>query len=255
VLAAALGRLLRRERRRCSYLILFLPETIGAVYYLHKHLPELKKKLLAGFVLSCVGDERAYSYLPSRYGNTLADRVLLHVLKTHHPEFIRYSYLDRASDERQYGAPGADLPVIPFARSLYRRYPEYHTSLDDLSLITPKGLQDSFNTLHMCLNMLEHNDTYRGVYPCEPRLDKHGLYPTTSIKGGYGRQVTTLIDFHAYCDGRLDLLDIAEKIGASVEECRQAAEKLLGAGVIERLADSEKTRAVPLRNGPFCRHG
>ncbi|MDR0466486.1 MAG: DUF4910 domain-containing protein, partial [Deltaproteobacteria bacterium] len=45
VLATAMGRLLRRERRRCSYLILVLPETIGAIYYLSRHLPELKKRL------------------------------------------------------------------------------------------------------------------------------------------------------------------------------------------------------------------
>jgi len=127
--------------------------------------------------------------------------------------------------------------VIPFARSLYRHFPEYHTSLDDLSLITPRGLQGSFDTLCMCLDILEYNDKYRSVYPCEPKLDKHGLYPTTSVKGGYGRQVTTLIDFLAYCDGRLDLMDIAERIGVPAEECRQAAEKLLGAGVIERMPD------------------
>jgi aminopeptidase-like protein len=235
VLAAALGRRLRREKRRHSYLILFLPETIGAIYYLYKHLPELKKEVLAGFVLSCVGDERAYSYLPSRYGDTLADRVLLHVLKTHQPGFRRYSYLDRASDERQYNAPGADLPVIPFARSLYRYFPEYHTSLDDLSLITPKGLQDSFNTICTCLNILEYNDKYRCLYPCEPRLDKHGLYPTTSMKGAYSQYVTRIIDFLAHCDGRLDLIDIAERIGAPAEQCWLAAEKLLGAGVIERV--------------------
>ena len=235
VLATALGRWLRRERRRYSYLILFLPETIGAIYYLHSHLPELKKNLLAGFVLSCVGDERDYSYLPSRCGDTMADRVLLHVLKSHHPEFTRYSYLDRASDERQYNAPGADLPVIPFARSLYRHFPEYHTSLDDLSLITPKGLQDSFDTLSTCLNILEHNDRYRSVYPCEPRLDKHGLYPTTSIKGGYSQYVANTIDFLAYCDGRLDLIDIAEHISVPAERCCLVAEKLLEAGVIERI--------------------
>jgi aminopeptidase-like protein len=235
VLAAALGRRLRRERRRYSYRILFLPETLGSVYYLYKHLPELRKNLIAGFVLSCVGDERDYSYLPSRYGDTLADRALLHVLQSRHPGFTRYTYLDRASDERQYGAPGADLPVIPFARSLYRHFPEYHTSLDDLSLITSRGLQDSFDTMLTCLNILEYNDRYRSVYPCEPRLDKHGLYPTTSIKGGYGRHVTTMIDFLAHCDGRLDLIEIAERIGVPAEQCHQAAEKLLGAGVIERM--------------------
>lgn len=235
VLAAALAGERRKKRRRFSYLVLFLPETIGAIYYLSRHLEELRARVVAGFVLSCAGDDRCYSYLPSRTGGTLADKVLLHVLQNRHPGFTRYTFLDRASDERQYNAPGADLPVIPFARSLYRRYPEYHTSLDDLSVISPRGLQGSFDTLRACLDILEGNYRYRCVHPCEPRLDRHGLYPSLSIKEGYGREVDTLIDFLAYCDGAADLLDIAEKIGVPAEQCLPAAERAFRAGVVERV--------------------
>ncbi len=236
ILAAALARGIAEKPRRFSYRILFLPETIGAIYYLSRHLAELKAKVVAGFVLSCCGDDRAYSYLPSRAGDTLADRVLLHVLQHRHPDFARYSFLDRASDERQYNAPGADLPVIPFARSLYRRYPEYHTSLDDLSVISPQGLQGSYDTLAACLDILEGNYRYRCKYPCEPRLGKHGLYPSVSMKGRY-EGVEAIIDFLAYCDGKADLIEIAEKIRIPAEQCLATAEKVLRAGVVERLED------------------
>ena len=237
VLATALARRLASRRRRLSYRILFIPETIGAIYYLSRHLEELRARVIAGFVLSCAGDDRTFSYLPSRRGDTLADMVLLHALKTRCPNFTRYTYLDRASDERHYNAPGADLPVIPFARSLYRHYPEYHCSLDDLSLISPQGLQGSFEVMSACLDILENNDRYRLVHPCEPKLDKHGLYPSLSVKSGYGRGVTTLIDFLAYCDGNLDLLGIAEAIGTPAEECLEVARRALNAGVVERLED------------------
>lgn len=232
-LQTALGRWIREQPRRYSYLLLYLPETIGSIYYLSRHLPQLQRTVKAGFVLSCCGDDREWSYLPSREGSTLSDRVLLHVLENAHPDFKRYTFLDRASDERQYQSPGVDLPVIPFARSLYRRYPEYHTSLDDLHVVSPHGLQHSFDTLTTCLELLEENRIYRNTCLCEPQLGKRGLYPTTSIKGGYDDTVDIIINFLAYCDGKSDLLDIAQRIGVPAWRCLPQVRKLVEAGLLE----------------------
>ena len=232
-LQTALGRWIKEQPRRYSYLLLYLPETIGSIYYLSRHLPQLQRTVKAGFVLSCCGDDREWSYLPSREGSTLSDRVLLHVLENAHPDFKRYTFLDRASDERQYQSPGVDLPVIPFARSLYRRYPEYHTSLDDLHVVSPHGLQHSFDTLSACLELLEENRVYRNTCLCEPQLGKRGLYPTTSIKGGYDDTVDIIINFLAHCDGKSDLLDIARRIGVPAWRCLPQVRKLVEAGLLE----------------------
>ncbi len=233
VLQTALGRMLSARDRKKSYLLLFIPETIGAIYYLSRNLERLQKTVVAGFVLSCCGDDRGFSYLPSRKGNSLSDRVLLNVLKNHHPGFARYTFLDRASDERQYQSPGVDIPVIPFSRSLYRHYPEYHTSLDDLSVISPAGLQRSFDALSLCFDILEGNHIYMNTCLCEPRLGKRGLYPELSIKGGYSESVDMIIDFLIYCDGENDLLQIADIIGAPAEECLRVARKLMENGLLK----------------------
>lgn len=126
--------------RRYTYRIIFIPETIGSITYLSQNLEHLKKRVIAGFNISCVGDNRTFSYVASRYGNTLADKVAKNVLRFYYPEYKEYSFLKRGSDERQYNAPGVDLLVCAICRSKYGEYPEYHTSKDNLDFISPEGL-------------------------------------------------------------------------------------------------------------------
>jgi len=236
VVTAALGRWLKQlPNRRLSYRLLFLPETLGAIVYLSRHLEALRRDVVAGFIMTCIGDERAWSFLPSRRGDTLADRVALHVLNRRVGGFNRYSFLDRGSDERQYCSPGVDLPVVSIMRSKYGTYPEYHTSLDDLSLVTPTGLQQSFELFQSCLATLEANRRYRARQSCEPQLGRRGLYPTLSQRGSAG-SVRTMMNLLAYADGAQDLIAIADQIGADALDCAEIARRLVAASVLDEMA-------------------
>ena len=96
-----LGKWLRElPTRRYTYRIIFIPETIGSIAYLSKNLDHLRQHVIAGFNVVCIGDDRCYSYLASRSGNTLSDQIALHVLKHIAPDFKKYDYLGRGSDER-----------------------------------------------------------------------------------------------------------------------------------------------------------
>ena len=232
VLVTWLAKWLKSLDRKLSYRIVIVPETIGSIAYLSRNLAQMKERIIAGFVLTCVGDDRAYSYLETRKGNTLTDRVMKNVLGFAHPEYKTYSFLDRGSDERQYNAPGVDLPVCDFCRSKYGEYPEYHTSADDMSLISPEGLQGSLDVMKQVILALEYNHYYCVTCLCEPQLGKRGLYPTESRKGIY-EEVKKLTNLIAYADGGTDLIGISSRIGVPVEELIPHVDKLCEAGLLE----------------------
>ncbi len=236
IVTAALARSLAAQTdRRYGIRIVFIPETIGSIVYLSCHLDHLKKNVIAGFNITCTGDERAWSYLPSRRGDTLADRVAQHVLDHEHPEYVRYSYLDRGSDERQYCSPGVDLPVASVMRSKYGAYPEYHTSDDDLSVITPDGLAGSYEALRRCIECIEINDTYRTQVLGEPQLGRRGLISNLGLgpakMGDFRRRLSNLL---AYSDGSADLISVANAIGEPVWELSEPLSRLLEQGLIAR---------------------
>jgi aminopeptidase-like protein len=218
--------------RRYTYRFLFLPETIGSIAYLSKNYIDLKKKVIAGFNISCVGDERSYSYLPSRNGMTISDKVAKHVLKWTDPEYKSYTWLDKGSDERQYCAPGIDLPIASILRTKYGEYLEYHTSLDNLdNVVTPKGLDGGYWVIRKALELLEQNRIYKIKVLCEPQLGKRGLYPTLSIKKSQNK-VKTMMNFLSYCDGEHSLIDIAEKINLPAWDLYELIETLISHDLI-----------------------
>lgn len=234
---AQLAQWLLVRGRRYSYRIVFVPETIGAICYISRHLQQLKEKTIAGYVMTCVGDERAWSFMPSRHGNTLSDRVARHVLKHVAPAYKAYSFLERGSDERQYCSPGVDLPVSSVMRSKYATYPEYHTSLDNMDMVTPTGLEQAFAVHQKIIEVIEADCTPISLILCEPKMSDRGLRPTIG-KAGSANNSRDMMNLIAYADGTRTLLEIAEVINVPAWELRQTVDMLAGLGVL-RIEEGE----------------
>ena len=206
------------KNRRYSYRIIFIPETIGSITYLSKNLKNMKKNTMYGFNLSCVGDDREYSYLQSKYGNTLSDKIALRVLKSKVKKFKIYNWLDRGSDERQFCAPGIDLPVCSILRTKHGMYPEYHTSLDKLGkVVTKKGLNGSYNIYKTCIEKIEKDLIPISNILCEPQMGKRGLYSNISRKSPV-LKTELMMDVLSYCDGNSSVIDISKLCNTSPKE-------------------------------------
>jgi len=213
--------------RRYSYRFLFIPGTIGSITWLAKNeavVPRIKH----GLVLAGLGDAGSLHYKRSRQGDADIDRAVSHVLRhagrSHEVmDFTPYGY-----DERQYCSPGYDLPVGCLSRTPYGRYPQYHTSADDLDFVRPEALADSYATCLAVFDVLEGNETLLNQSPRgEPQLGRRGLY------GAIGGQSQQPVDEAALLwvlnlsDGRHDLLAIAEGAGLPFAAIRRAADLLV----------------------------
>ena len=197
-----------------TYRFALVPETIGSIAYLSKFIKVMKSNILCGFNLTMVGDERTYSYSSSRKGNTLADDAIKSSL-IGQSKIKNYSFLQRYSDERQYCAPGVDLPLCSFSRS--REYPEYHTHKDNFTLVTQRGLEGSFNVMKKIIDAME-----LGLYPKtnvigEPNLSKRDLYPTISQKGNYSN-VKLRMNLIAHSDGKTNIFKIASLLNEPLDK-------------------------------------
>jgi len=198
--------------RKHTVRFVFAPETIGIIAYLHRIGAHLKEKLEAGYVITCVGHEGQFTYKRSRRGNTKADRAAEHVLKHSGFPVEVMDFAVGGSDERQYCAPGWNLPVGSVMRTMYKRYPEYHTSLDNESIMSYKALQETVDMYVRIFKTLELNRAYQTtVLHCEPRLGKRNLYPNTGAwLAGMGNPLD-LVHFLAHADGETDLIETAER--------------------------------------------
>jgi aminopeptidase-like protein len=231
-MCAALARTLLAMKPRYTYRFLFVPGTIGAIAWLA--LNEQRARQVAhGLVAACVGDSGGLTYKRSRRGNAEIDRAAFHVLahsgQRHEVrDFTPYGY-----DERQYCSPGFDLPVGSLTRTPYGEYPEYHTSADDLSLVRPEKLVDTFRAYLSVFEVLEGNRAFLNLSPHgEPQLGKRGLY------GGIGGQSHSVASQMALLwvlnlsDGTHTLLDVAERAKLPFREVDQAARALHAAGLV-----------------------
>ena len=238
-LSAYLADFLAKQRLRYTYRFLFIPGTIGSITWLAQN-EEITNNIKHGLVVTCVGDGGAFSYKKSRRESAEIDRAVLHVLRQSRGDFREIDFYPYGYDERQYCSPGFNLAVGSLSRSSHGQFPEYHTSADNLELVKPQYLEESFETFIDVINMLENNRTYMNLNPkCEPQLGKRGLYSSVGAPEGRAIKEMALLWVLNQSDGDHDLLDIAERSGESFGDILNAARALLECGLLREVAGNK----------------
>jgi aminopeptidase-like protein len=231
-LCTFLAKHLQGRRLRYSYRFVFVPGTIGAITWLARN-EAAAGRVKHGLVVANVGDPGRMHYKKSRRGDAEIDRAVAHVLKNSRRAHEIIDFSPYGYDERQYCSPGFNLAMGSLTRTPWGRYPEYHTSADDLSLVQPEHLGDSLETYLAIVNLLEANKTYVNLNPkCEPQLGKRGLYRQMGGHTESKEIELAMLWVLNQSDGSHSLLDIAERAGLGFERIAEASEMLVGAGLI-----------------------
>ena len=203
-----------------------MPETIGALSFLKKNKKNLRK-IKAGFVLSCIGDNKNFSLIQSPYQNNYADKIAKFNYDYNRYNYKSYSYLRRGSDERQYCSPRFNLPFCTLNRTRFGDYKEYHTSLDNLELISPSSLEKSFLMVKSLIEIIEKNKKYISNIFGEPFLTKYNLKNEISgFNKPLKKETKSILDLIAFANGKNDLIDISKFIKKDFIYLSKIAEKI-----------------------------
>ena len=215
-----------------SLRFVFIPETIGSIAYLNKNLNLLKKNVIGGYNLTCLGISSQHSYIPSKYKNSPSDFALKESYKKLKIKPKKYSFLERGSDERQYNSPGIDLPITTVFRSKFATFKEYHTSMDNFEFLSSKALDDSYKVIKKSIEIILAKKYPKSKVLGEPFMSKRGMYPTISKKNNVYLS-SKLLDFLQYSDGTNDLKLISKLIKLNLEETKKCFKILLKYNLIE----------------------
>jgi aminopeptidase-like protein len=222
----------RQAPLRYTYRFLFIPGTIGSITWLclnEGHLSRIKH----GLVASCLGDPGRFTYKKSRQGNAEIDRAVVNVLKHSGREFEISEFSPYGYDERQYCSPGFNLPVGCLSRTPNGRFPQYHTSADDLDFVQSACLAESLSTYLAVIDVLEKNRRYVNTNPKgEPQLGRRGLYRAVGGATHLGSGQLAMLWVLNLSDGGHSLLDISERSGLPFPAICDAASVLLQHGLL-----------------------
>lgn len=225
-LAVFLAKHMGQLSPRLSYRFVFVPGAIGPITWLAKNEGRIDN-IKHGLVLANLGDPGRSTYKKSRRGNAIVDRAVEAALKHSGSEYEIIEFSPYGYDERQYCSPGFNLPVGLLSRTPHGRFPQYHTSADNLDLVQPAHLADSFSKLLAVVEILEHNRKYQNTNPkCEPFLGKRNLYRSIGGFRDVQTQQMALLWVLNLSDGQHDLLDICERSGLPFTAIRTAVEEL-----------------------------
>ncbi len=220
----------KRGKNYYSYRFLVCPENIGSIAFLYKNKKNIKKKILAGYVLNFLASGRKFTYKKSRLGNSISDKAAINVLKNNSNNLIIKDFIPEGADERQFCSPGFNLPIGVISRDDYTSFKEYHTSLDNLTKFDFNVFYDSINKILNIIDTIEMNGIPKssvlyGTHQFSRRGSK--LYDKVFFRRSKLEITKILLNILNLSEGKKDLIDIANEKGFSLFENKELINQIL----------------------------
>jgi aminopeptidase-like protein len=235
VLTTFLAKWLLSKKNYYSYRIIFVPETIGTIAYLHENQKKMQK-INFGCVVTTVGGQGKFGFKKSFDENHFINFLAEKSLENFDKKYISYPFDIFGSDERQYSSVGFRINTISITKDKYYEYPFYHTSLDNLDFVKAENIEKTLDVYKKWISLVEMNRIYKNKIAFgEVMLSKHDLYPKNGgafLPESHLTELDLIQWILFYSDGKTDLVEISKKIDAKLEDLFFVAEKLKGKNVL-----------------------
>ena len=154
--------------------------------------------------------------------------------------YKEYPFDVHGADERQFSSQAFRINVGTICQDRYHEYPEYHSSADNLELVTAGNMAASFDIYTDVIGSLEKLDFFVNKEPHgEVMLSKHNLY--TAIGGsirpkeGQKSELQLILWLLFYLDGHMPLSKVARKLQVSEDTLRPLVDTLVALDILERV--------------------
>jgi aminopeptidase-like protein len=150
--------------------------------------------------------------IETKFKDSYSDKIAKLVLQYKKGNKKVYDFHNfRGSDERQYNSPGINLPVVTLMRSKFGSFKEYHTSLDNLSIVSEKSLLESFNYICDIVKIIQKDFYIFSQFKGEPFFAKRNLYRSSGVTYPWSKDEKLLFNIFSYADG-ISLSDLSIKL-------------------------------------------
>lgn len=214
--------LLAGPKPRYTYRFLILPETIGSVSYLSHH-EDLIPRMVGGLFLEMLGNDSGLALQQSFMPDNQTDKALIAALRGAAPDgFVGPYRTIINNDERQFNAPGVRVPMLSLSRverpetleSMYRPYPEYHSSADTPAIVTQERLEAARDAVLEMLTAFDRNAYVVNHFKGEVFASGHGIWIDYRTNPEGHRSLFRIME---RCDGSRTVADIALELGISFQ--------------------------------------
>lgn len=235
----SLAKLLEKEKNLYyNYTFLFLPETIGSVAFLSANerlIPNIRYAIFC----EMVGLDNPLVVQRSFNDQGLINQYAENVLKKVQGEAKSYPFLTVAgNDEKVFDSPGISIPSISLTRvdqdarlrkiaegkeKLIFPYPQYHSHLDNLSLVNEAAVCGAIDALYLLCQLIEKDFIPKRRFKGPVFLTKYGLWVDWRKDLKLNEQMMWLI---YYLEGNKTAFQIANQLGLDFESVVEFLDKL-----------------------------